>query len=49
MSISIEVETPRLVLRQWRDADLPAFAHMCADPQVMRYFPTRLDRLESGG
>ena len=43
----LELHSARLVLRQWRDADLPAFAHMCADPQVMRYFPARLDRLES--
>ena len=43
----LELESARLVLRQWRDSDLSAFAQMCADPQVMRYFPARLDRLES--
>jgi RimJ/RimL family protein N-acetyltransferase len=42
----LELESARLVLRQWRDSDLPEFAQMCADPQVMRYFPA-LDRLES--
>jgi len=29
----LELHSARLVLRQWRDADLPAFAHMCADRQ----------------
>ena len=33
------IETPRLLLRQWRDADRPAFAAMSADAEVMRYFP----------
>ena len=43
----LELESARLVLRQWRDSDLTEFARMCADPQVMRYFPAPLDRLES--
>ncbi|NUT82734.1 MULTISPECIES: GNAT family N-acetyltransferase [Pseudomonas] len=43
----LELESARLLLRQWRDDDLPEFAAMCADPQVMRYFPARLSRLES--
>src|SRR5476651_1656089 len=43
----LELESARLVLRQWSDADLPEFARMCADPQVMRYLPTVLSRLES--
>jgi len=34
-----ELETPRLHLRPWCDEDLPAFAAMNADPEVMRYFP----------
>ncbi len=29
--------TPRLVLRSWRPDDLPAFAELNADPEVMRY------------
>ncbi|GAA2878234.1 hypothetical protein Acy02nite_15560 [Actinoplanes cyaneus] len=29
--------TPRLLLRQWRDDDLDAFAAFTADPEVMRY------------
>ena len=43
----LELESARLLLRQWSDADLPEFAAMCADPQVMRYFPAPLSRLES--
>ncbi|MDU7557567.1 MAG: GNAT family N-acetyltransferase, partial [Pseudomonas sp.] len=42
-----ELESPRLRLRPWRDTDLPEFAALCADPQVMRYFPAPLSRLES--
>jgi len=43
----LEIESARLLLRQWRDEDLADFAVMCADPQVMRYFPGTLSRLES--
>ena len=32
--------TERLVLRRPRDADLEAFALLCADPEVMRYIGT---------
>ena len=35
----IELETPRLRLRQWRDSDREPFAALNADPEVMRYFP----------
>ena len=42
-----ELESARLRLRPWRDTDLPEFAAMSADPQVMRYFPAPLSRLES--
>ncbi len=41
------VETPRLILRPWRDADREPFAGMNADPRVMRYFPSTLTRAES--
>lgn len=33
----IPIDTPRLRLRRWRSADHPAFARICADPEVMRY------------
>jgi len=32
-----EIETARLLLRQWREGDLDAYARICADPEVMRY------------
>jgi 3-dehydroquinate dehydratase / shikimate dehydrogenase len=37
----------RVVLRPWTDEDLPAFAAMNADPEVMRYFRAPLSREES--
>ncbi len=39
--------TPRLLLRDWRDEDLPAFAALNADARVMEFFPRPLDRAES--
>lgn len=41
------LQTGRILLRPWRDADLPAFAALNADPEVMRHFPTTLDRAQS--
>ncbi|NTS76795.1 GNAT family N-acetyltransferase [Catenovulum sp. SM1970] len=37
------IETERLILRQWVDSDLAPFTEMCADKDVMRYFPHTLD------
>jgi RimJ/RimL family protein N-acetyltransferase len=37
----------RLRLRLWRDEDLPAFAALNADPEVMEYMPKCLAREES--
>lgn len=31
------VDTPRLMLRPWRDDDVDPYAAMCADPEVMRH------------
>ncbi|MEO8481395.1 MAG: GNAT family N-acetyltransferase [Acidobacteriota bacterium] len=42
-----ELETSRLRLRQWRDADRAPFAAMVADAEVMRYFPSTMSRAES--
>ena len=42
-----EIETRRLLLRQWREGDLDAYARICADPEVMRYLPATLGREES--
>jgi len=39
--------TPRLLLRPWRDADLPAFAALNADPRVMEFLPKPLAAAES--
>lgn len=41
------ITTERLVLRQWRTSDLPWFAALNADREVMRHFPTTLDRAQS--
>ena len=47
MSNSYQLETARVVLRQWRSEDYAEFASMNADPDVMRYFPSLLSRKES--
>ncbi|NBC33832.1 MAG: GNAT family N-acetyltransferase [Alphaproteobacteria bacterium] len=43
----LPLESPRLLLRDWRDEDLPAFAALNADPRVMAFLPARLDRAQS--
>jgi RimJ/RimL family protein N-acetyltransferase len=35
--MTVSLETERLILRMFREADFDAFAEMCADPEVMRY------------
>ena len=45
----VELRTPRLLLRQWKDDDLEAWATMNADPAVRRYFPSVLTRTEALG
>ena len=37
------IETPRLLLRQWRDEDRDPWRAMNADPAVMEHFPSTLD------
>ena len=44
MQEMIELTTPRLLLRQWRDNDLAPFAALNADPRVMAFFPSTLTR-----
>ena len=44
-----ELRTPRLRLRQWREADYEPFAALNADPEVMRHFPSPLGRVQSDG
>jgi RimJ/RimL family protein N-acetyltransferase len=41
------IQTERLLLRPWRDADREPFFQMNSDPAVMRYFPAVLSRAES--
>jgi RimJ/RimL family protein N-acetyltransferase len=45
----MNLETERLLLRQWRPADRAPFAAMNADPVVMRHFPRPMTRAESDG
>jgi RimJ/RimL family protein N-acetyltransferase len=49
MSVSspLIIETARLKLRPWREADLEPFAELNSDPRVMEFFPKRLSREES--
>lgn len=47
MNPAIEVETPRLRLRQWRESDREPFAAMNADPVVMAYFSSPQSRAAS--
>lgn len=47
MSTILTLDSARLRLRPWRDEDLPAFAALNADPQVMRYFPATMTAEES--
>jgi RimJ/RimL family protein N-acetyltransferase len=44
---SSELRTDRLLLRDWREADLAPFAEMNTDPAVMEFFPSLLDDRES--
>ncbi|MCE3233645.1 MAG: rimL [Rickettsiaceae bacterium] len=41
------IQTPRLILRHWKESDLLPFAALNADPEVMRFFPSTLTKEES--
>ncbi len=43
----IELETPRLRLRQWRDEDVESLYAMTSDPEVQAHFPSVQDRDKS--
>jgi RimJ/RimL family protein N-acetyltransferase len=47
MTKSLELESPRLLLRQWVASDREPFAALNSDPTVMRYFPSLLTRARS--
>jgi RimJ/RimL family protein N-acetyltransferase len=42
-----DLETDRLILRQWKTEDRPSFALMSADPEAMRYLGGIWDRATS--
>ncbi|MGF1734813.1 GNAT family N-acetyltransferase [Photobacterium satsumensis] len=42
-----QLETDRLILRQWKREDYPVYAKLNADPAVMNYFPAVLSPQES--
>ena len=44
MTAKVHLETERLRLRDWTDADAEPFAALNADPRVMEFFPAKLDR-----
>ncbi len=41
------IETDRLIIRSWQASDFEPFAKLNADPRVMEYFPSILNRTES--
>ena len=41
------LSTERVILRPWREEDLPAFAALNADPRVAEFLPKCLERAES--
>jgi RimJ/RimL family protein N-acetyltransferase len=43
----IELNTPRLYLRGWKEADREPFGSMNCDPEVMRFFPSLQGRAAS--
>ncbi|MEV7122508.1 GNAT family N-acetyltransferase [Kitasatospora griseola] len=49
MAEFVELTTPRLLLRQWKDGDLDRWAELNADPEVRRHFGSLLTRAESAG
>lgn len=42
--MTFRIETPRLVMREWSDADAAPFHAMCNDPRVMEFLPSALTR-----
>ena len=41
------IETERLMLRRWREADREPFAELNGDPETLVFFPSTLTRAES--
>lgn len=42
-----QLQTERLLLREWRESDLDEWARMYADPEVTRYIGGPIDRIEA--
>ena len=47
MELRSELESDRLLLRQWTESDVSSFVKLNSDPQVMQYFPKILTEKES--
>ncbi len=47
MMTEFRLETPRLLIRQWREEDKTPLAQLNADARVMRYFESTLTREDS--
>ena len=47
MTKIIQLETQRLILRQWINSDFAEFFKLNSDPDVMQYFPDILSKQES--
>ena len=47
MELRSELESERLLLRQWTESDIPGFIRLNSDPEIMRYFPKTLTSAES--
>ncbi len=45
--VTTQLETARLVLRQWKDTDRDAYFAMNSDPEVRRFFPSTQTRAET--
>jgi RimJ/RimL family protein N-acetyltransferase len=41
------INTERLLMRRWRDADREPFAALNGDPETLKFFPSTLDRAAS--
>lgn len=47
MPEQIFIESPRLLLRSWKDSDSEAYIKMNLDPLVMQYFPQTISQEDS--
>lgn len=47
LRLSMVITTKRLLLRPWCEEDFEPFAQLNADPRVMEFFPSVLNREES--